>query len=645
MARVLLALSPSLTPSALSYDNVFFGLPPAQRMGRRVRADLLPIPTSRPVKRVDGLGDVYRAYCVLQKASPRLDIVWDVDNIWALNQETVFDPREFESPLETKDLVALFRALTINMSFRRLQLRKMRMDREAAVAAAEVFAHNSEIRTLLVADCAPNASLMIPSLAACMTTNASLALSTLLLPNNTLDDKDLVTLAGGLGSMTHGLVELDLSGNAFGKKGLGALVQAFQKNNRTSQTLLRLNLSQCKIGTDGSSLLGGWLAAPNVLQALLLRDTSANVQHVAGGLARGAVELRTLDLALNKALKGGSSQANLVGLFSIATKLEHVCLASMALLPPQLKELVRALRSNSALEALELDVSDNGLGVLGANMLAIELGGWGALVALKAAGNTFTDKGMAMVVEAMHGCPALRRLDLSDNFDYASFRKSKVGVSLFADALGELLMVPTCALSDLRVAATDRALQMRLELIPLLMDLATNQSITALDVSGQGLEYSGCVAVSKMLQMNKHLQRLVMDDNGIDLPSLRALQSGIARNPTLTEMPLPINDLSLLLTKTDVLGRAEIGGVWTSIEETLHRNRCVWEGWCDGARLLKESVGRLVGPKSRCPLLGRTCFRAAERCLWETNSWRHFATLCASWSRSAGSRSRPSKSC
>ncbi len=41
-----------------------------------------------------------------------------------------------------------------------------------------------------------------------------------------------------------------------------------------------------------------------------------------------------------------------------------------------------------------------------------------------------------------------------------------------------------------------------------------------------------------MLQMNKKLARLVLDDNGMDLSALRALQQGVVRNSTLTEIPV-----------------------------------------------------------------------------------------------------------
>lgn len=97
------------------------------------------------------------------------------------------------------------------------------------------------------------------------------------------------------------------------------------------------------------------------------------LQHIAGGLSRGSVDLCVLDISHNKFLK--APIANLAGFFAVATKLTRVSMASTVPQPQQLKELLRALISNSALDALHLDLSDNALGVVGANLLALELGG------------------------------------------------------------------------------------------------------------------------------------------------------------------------------------------------------------------------------------------------------------------------------
>jgi hypothetical protein len=45
----------------------------------------------------------------------------------------------------------------------------------------------------------------------------------------------------------------------------------------------------------------------------------------------------------------------------------------------------------------------------------------------------------------------------------------------------------------------------------------------------KGLEYSGLVGVSKMLQMNKKLQKLILDENGIDLAGLKVENFSLLR--------------------------------------------------------------------------------------------------------------------
>jgi hypothetical protein len=113
---------------------------------------------------------------------------------------------------------------------------------------------------------------------------------------------------------------------------------------------------------------------------------------------------------------------------------------------------------------------------------------------------------------------------------------------------------------------------MKGELSAVFVDIALNKTITLLDVSGQGLEYGGIVGLTRMLQINKRLERLVIDDNGIDLQCVRALSLALERNATLLQLPLPSDDVALLLSKADASGKREFATSWAAIESALHRN-------------------------------------------------------------------------
>jgi hypothetical protein len=99
-----------------NYNNVFGTS--GDRWIVRVRPDLATTTSSTiEKKKMDGFSDVYRACCAVLGVAARDDIVWDVDHVLFPNV-TVLDPREFEQPTESKDLIALFKALMHNSHFK-----------------------------------------------------------------------------------------------------------------------------------------------------------------------------------------------------------------------------------------------------------------------------------------------------------------------------------------------------------------------------------------------------------------------------------------------------------------------------------------------------------------------------------------------
>ena len=167
----------------------------------------------------------------------------------------------------------------------------------------------------------------------------------------------------------------------------------------------------------------------------------------------------------------------------------------------QLRDLVRAVSGNTELEHLELDLSENALGVVGANLLAIELKQFWSLSVLNVADNAFKDKGLSILCDALSENDRLTRLNLSDNFDLVALRKAKANTSLFSESLGNFVTGEKCQLVELTLTSTQRATQMKGELCAILVDIGLNRTITHLDLSGQGLEYQGFVGLNKMLQV------------------------------------------------------------------------------------------------------------------------------------------------
>ena len=566
----------------------FSEIPSSSKMTVRLHAGFSVEPVTYPVKKMGGFSALYTACAAKLGISVREDICWDVDNVCFPNGVTSFDVLEFEQPTESKgwlelsfsllvsiltsfyleDCIALYHALAYNSHFQLLTVSpvggRVKFEKEMAQAVAQIFAINESITSLTMFECGPALSLGMPTLSAAMESNPNLALSQITLMNNGLDDKDMTLLARGIGSMRHGISRLNVADNQITKKGIQALMAAFLKNDRISSSLAHLNLSGNKFGSEGSQMLSNWLGSSNELQELIIRDCAASVSHIAAGLSRGSLQLHWLDCSANKFLKGGNV-SDLAALFSASSKLTRIHMASTAPSTEQLREMLRALSGNMSLASLELDLSHNNLGVVGANLLSLELRSCFSLSSLLVAGNAFSDKGLGILCDFLRDNDRILKLDFSDNFDMTAFRKSKATSSIFVDALGELLASEQCRVRELRIASTQKNTQMKAELNPVFVDMGNNRSVVFLDVSGQSMEYAGIVGLTKMIQLNTTLKRLALDDNMLDTMCVKTLLQAVRRNSSLMEIMTPVNDL--------VRADATMHQMWGLVQDVIRENQ------------------------------------------------------------------------
>ncbi len=103
--------------------------------------------------------------------------------------------------------------------------------------------------------------------------------------------------------------------------------------------------------------------------------------------------------------------------------------------------------------------------------------------------------------------------------------------------------------------------------------LATNESLTLLDISGHAAGDRAILALSRALQTNHKLQRLLWDDNGTGVPGLQAMRSALERNHSLNELQLPLGDLSLLLRAVASEQRRALLDLTGELERSAARNR------------------------------------------------------------------------
>lgn len=111
------------------------------------------------------------------------------------------------------------------------------------------------------------------------------------------------------------------------------------------------------------------------------------------------------------------------------------------------------------------------------------------------------------------------------------------------------LLSSECPIECLVLAGGPKS-QLKGELVSLIYDLATNDSLLELDVSGQAMGNRGAVALGKTLQTNNTLVTLSWDDNLTTLGGFQSFKTGIERNHSLKVMSLPILDIAAAI-RTD----------------------------------------------------------------------------------------------
>jgi Ran GTPase-activating protein (RanGAP) involved in mRNA processing and transport len=227
---------------------------------------------------------------------------------------------------------------------------------------------------------------------------------------------------------------------------------------------------------------------------------------------------------------------------------------------------------------LQINLSQNGYARDAAQTLAVALKVGGALVALDVSDNAFGDEGVQVLAEALYHHRGLTRLHVDRNFRYASVKARRDCVN----ALSQLITASALPLSGLTMAASsssspskgssskDKDARLKDALVPLLIEVGQARRLTSLDVSGHAVGDAGIIALGKALETTRSLRRVLCDDNGCTLVGLRALTAALAVNRTLTEFPLPLVDVTRMMSSDDA---DKVLSTVATLEERLRRNQ------------------------------------------------------------------------
>eukprot|EP01116_Phalansterium_solitarium_P004867 TRINITY_DN1604_c1_g3_i1.p1 TRINITY_DN1604_c1_g3~~TRINITY_DN1604_c1_g3_i1.p1 ORF type:complete len:955 (-),score=337.75 TRINITY_DN1604_c1_g3_i1:456-3320(-) len=548
----------------LAYHNAFPDMP--ERL--RFKCDVVPPsrlqelpPVTTPL---GGYVATYTALCDYLQAEVREDIIWDMENLFVPGGLSEFNFREFEQPISEKDIKTLVGALAYNTYFRSLIAKNMPLDKNMLQAVADTLRSNTKLEELVL-DRVGITKEGIATISEAMIANKALALTTINLANNTLEDKGLTSFSMYIAGLPRGLVKLDLSGCSAGKSGMVAICSALKKNAHMAGSLSHLDLSHNKLEADGSAALASFLASPNQLRTLVISNTNAHLEVITGAMLRGSPELAHLDVSGNPF--GKKEAPYFVKFLQSATSCAHLDLTNTAAPPECYNSILQAVLGNVYLKDVHINLAQNKLGMNGARLIAAMATQLTNVVSLDLTDNELNDDGVIILCEGLAYNTKLKHLNLSHNFKTRGKNRPQA-----VEAIVKLVSTDQSPLESLELEGGSKS-ELKNDILPLILALATNDSLKSLNISGHQFGNKGASALGKALQTNQKLTSLRWDNNLTTAPGFQIFYLGLKRSRTLKEMPLPLMDISAAFAASKGPEIQALNDVIRKIERCIMRNQ------------------------------------------------------------------------
>ncbi|KAH3732546.1 RasGTPase-activating protein [Pelomyxa schiedti] len=520
----------------------------------RFRLNISPATRISPIQAVEkkcsGFVDAYKSLCNYHNVACNMALCWDVENLYTDN--TKFNLHHFFSEesggdtvaMATSELVPVFQALWHNTHFTWL-LTKDRKLEKTFTTLADMLHFNTHLTALTLVNVSLSASNWA-GLFDAMESNPQCRIQHLDVSSNPVfDDKVIGSLSSFLNTSKapHGVVTLEMADTLVNPKAVlaaWAMLISVPKI-RGVNTLTHLDISGNKIG-DNTTQLAQWLGMTgNPLTYLNLRNTNiapAKIASVFGAISQGCRHIKTL-IASGLKISKPEEAAHLAQIISIPA------LASLDLSESIASEkiILDLLQSPPREGTINLMLRGCDLGLVAAKILRDIAPKLTSITTLDLCGTELGDDGIILVVEGIMLNTTLLSLNMNGCFGKGTRPRTDVIRAL------QKLIASDCPLESLKIGGGTKATQQMSKLmLPFLHSLATNESITEIDVSGHAMGNPGAVALAKVLQVNTRLTSVYWDDNTTSILGFTAMCSALKANQTLRCMPLPIGDISALLS-------------------------------------------------------------------------------------------------
>ncbi|XP_043261549.1 F-actin-uncapping protein LRRC16A isoform X4 [Colletes gigas] len=495
-----------------------------------------------------GFSTQYACMCDLHGVPYREEVAWDVDTIYLSHDTRELNLRDFDH-LDQKDLVPIISALEYNTWFTKLRASHLKLSHEPLERLLHVMRRSLSIQELYLDnlgikwDFAHKLSLALIS-------NANTMLQTIDLSYNTIEDKGASSLcgtiaklmqggahlSGPIGKLPKGLQKLNFAHCGLTGKGISQIAHALSLNRSMPTSLQYLNLSENSLKDDINNLCN-FLAQPNSLTHLDLSGTDTTLECLFGALLRGcATNLVHLNVARNSfsSKKTKEIPPSFKQFFTATLSLKYLNISCCKLPLEALKHLLLGLACNESTVGLELDMSGNNLGSMGAHVLESCIHGVRCIASLDISDSNM-DVDLAQVITAVGKNKSIKQLYMGRN---TVSMKSK-HIAIVMDALVQMLQEDDCVLQALHLPDS----RLKSDLYNLINALGSNTCLHTIDISGNQIGDPGARLLAKALQINNHLRTIIYDRNNITLQGYADIVHALEKNCSVRHMPFPIYDL------------------------------------------------------------------------------------------------------
>uniref|UniRef100_A0A7N6AKT8 CARMIL C-terminal domain-containing protein n=1 Tax=Anabas testudineus TaxID=64144 RepID=A0A7N6AKT8_ANATE len=479
-----------------------------------------------------GFSHQYWCVCDYLGLPYREEVQWDVDTIYLTQDSRELNLQDFIH-LENRDLVAIIAALEYNQWFTKVSAKDYKLSSDVCDQILRVVARSSRLEELVL-DNAGLRSDFAQKLAGALSQNPASTLHTLILTNNSLEDKGVAALSAQLAKLPMGLKHLNLSRTSMSPKGVNSLCQALCANPVVASTLSHLDLS-------GNSLKGddlqvhSFLSHPNCLETLDLSNSDCSLDL---NLVRVLTVFMLTCFSAYLYRKCKEIPSSFKQFFSCAQALSSVSLSGTRLPLEALKALLLGLGCNPNLSDVSLDLSCCELRSGGSQILEGCIAEIPNISSLDISDNGL-DIDLTTLLVWLAKNRSIRNLSIGKNFNNI---KSK-NVAQVLDNLVHMIQEEESPLTSLSLADS----KLKADLSIVLNALGSNTSLTKLDISGNAMGDMGAKMLAKALQINTKLRTVVWDRNNISPQGLQDVAAALEKNYTIRFMPVPIMDAAQAL--------------------------------------------------------------------------------------------------